>query len=399
MKTWCLLALILIAVCLTSCSAASPVVADLEGSIALEARKQDESSRWKWGSWRFHIPSDHDSISITPSRNAERHFNVKILLEQSPCDTCIWISNFKNNGDGTISVSVTIRHPFYGHDYYTGFDVRGILLLPTHYKMGNPNYPQLSSPCIPSISMGDPELLNPDGFTDAFDPLADGMPPMLRYQPGGDLGGTYDADDREQYWTYGFPLWPFICYNSDEARNHFSSYAIVTRTYQIALPAGDWEFGYTVDACWAPPDNKPVTNVVTDFPKNAGTLHDYRIDASISKPLVGEELSIVKIRAYKHFPDLLEHTSAGHFSAGCLDGWITGHEVSIPSAITDEYLEYEFGLQNLLHRPPGEYPILLNTGIDLDDAQYFESIDPHWDYYSLPFGSHFSQILWVTVES
>ena len=396
MRICALLTIASIAALLASCSVPPPIVPDQEGSIAAKEKRTNESPRWIWGSWRFHVPSDHNSISIAPVRNAARHFNVKILLEQSPCDNCIWIKNFNNNGDGTVSITVSIRHPFPGCDYYTGFDVRGILLLPAHYKVGNPNYPNLGSRSIPSLSEGDPELLNPDGFTEAFVPILSGEGPIFEYQPGGDLGGTYDAED---YFEYGgshlVPIWPFICYYSDEARRHFSSSAVVSRTYHLALPPGEWEFGYTIDACWAPPDNVPVKDVVEDFPKNANTLQDYRIEILISGPLVGDEPSLLKITAYKHFPDLLEHTTLASIFACCLDGWILPYWVYEPALTTDEYYEYHFELRNILNRPPGEYPIIARTLAAGDDYYYLKSIDPNWNSVL----SGFYQVLWVTVES
>ena len=217
MRICTLLIIPLIAVLLASCSAPDPIVPDQEGSIAAKEKSTNDSPRWIWGSWRFHVPSDHNSISIAPVRNAARHFNVKILLEQSPCDNCIWIKNFKNNGDGTVYITVSIRHPFPGCDFYTGFDVRGILLLPTHYRAGNPDDPLWGTfYLIPSLTEGDPELLNPDGFTYSFDPLMDSNPPIFMYQPGGDLGGTYDVEDMDEYSYIGVPIWPFICYYSND---------------------------------------------------------------------------------------------------------------------------------------------------------------------------------------
>jgi len=385
--------LMLSAIFLTSCSGAAvgPVIPT--ASDAGEKVGTSESARlWNWGMFQMHIPADHQSISMIPDRNADRHYNVKMLLEQSPCDNCIWVSKFVNNGDGTVSISIKIRHPYPGQPYYTGFDVRGVLYLTTNYHL----YGSLGNFKIPAHCSGDPELLNADGFTRAYDMSfpTEGIQPIFLYQPDGDLGGSLSKDDIS---GPGTPIWPFICYYSNEERRYFSCTSVVERTYNLALPEGEWVFGYSVDACWAPPTNTPVMNVVDDFPINANTLHDYRIDASISGPLVGEEPSLLKMRIYKHFPELLEHTSAGDCDAVQLDGKIVHHWNPDPISETEEYLEYHFEIKNVLHRPPGFFFFFLFSGYDSIDYDFFKNLDPNFDWGLKPFASTFYQVFWVEV--
>jgi len=381
-----LLMILLLVFTIISCSGVNPTVPGQLSTYSEKETSVNESSRWVWGNWTFHIPEDHNSISIYTDRSAARHFNVKMLLEKSPCDKCIWISGYKNNGDGTVSISISLRHPYPGYAYYTGFDVRGILHLPTSYHVGY----FTDGFRISSLSLGDPELLNPDGYTMAYDPLDQhNDQPIFKYQPYGDLGGGYDLEDRKKYPCTLFM--PFIYFYSSPIRQQFSSSSVVSRTYHLALPEGEWDYGYSVDACWAKPTKIPVENIVEDFPINANTMEAYRIDVSISGPLVGEEPSLLTMRAYKHSPELLANTSGGGLNAECLDGWWAGHSSTNPVNITDQFIEYNFEIRNLLHRPPSIYPVTLSAPTTDTYAWYIE--ESYWE------NSYFNQVFWVTVES
>jgi hypothetical protein len=376
---------------LVSCSSAS-LTAPCEQAQTICVKEFERAANpWIWGNWLMHIPEDHSSIEVLPVRSADKHFNVKTLLEQSPCDNCIWISKFKNNGDGTISIDITLRHPYTANNYFTGFDVRGIFHCPAHNFLINPDIPdQISQYHFPSLETGDPELLNPDGYTGAFTPFKDMTKvPIERYQPGGDLGGTYDEEDQE--YSGWDEIWPFICYYSSDIRRHFASSAIITRTYHIALPPGEWEFGYSVDACWAPPTNVPVMDIVEDFPPQANTLRNYRADMEISGPLVGQEPSTLTIRIYHHLPEALQLYQFTDLSLypGCVQDNNPDHPVG-PTFTNDEYVEFTYELYNEFGRPPGKYPILLYCTIFNDD--YLQNIEEK--YYK---NAGYHQVLWVTV--
>ena len=395
----CLIILLLgLAPALVSCSGGNPAVPDSPGLTKAMERSTGESSRWVWGNWRMYIPEDQSSIEAVPVRSADLHYNVKILLEKKPCDNCLWVSKFVNNSDGTVSIDISIRHPFPANRYYTGFDVPGILHTTTHYRIENPFEYDPNAYHFPVVETGDPELLNPDAYTywQDYSPWAFPVPwegPIFKYQPGGDLGGTFDEDDKEEDgWN---EYWPFINYYSSEVRRHFATNETVTRTYHIALPPGEWEFGYTVDACWAPPINVPVTDIETDFPMQANTLFAYRMDAFISGPLIGLEPSTLTCRVYNHFPELLEFYESGitAFYTNCINGyWHYADEG--PTIVDDEYVEFKYELVNELCRPPGRYPILFFCGMSNPGDHYCKQIEE--DYLR---NARIGQIIWVTVES
>jgi hypothetical protein len=318
-----------------------------------------------------------------------------VLLEQAPCDNCLWVNKLVNNGDGTVSIDISIRHPYPGNRYYTGFDVRGILHTTTHYEIKNPYASDHPQYYLPAVETGDPELLNPDAYIYGQDyspwafPTSD--PPIFKYQPGGDLGGTFDEDDKEfEGWN---EAWPFINYYSSETRRHFATHETVTRTYHIALPPGDCEFGYTVDACWAKPIKIPVTDVEIDFPMQANTLCAYRMDAFISGPLIGLEPSMVTFRVYNHFPELLEFYDYAFFLTDCIEG-SPNYQDEGPTIIDDEYVEFKYKLVNELGRPPGRYPILFLCGLSTPGCHYCNQIEEDWNR-----NCAICQVLWVTVEN
>ena len=379
---------------LISCSSTGPTVPTGQDLTRPTEISEDSASRWIWGNWTMQIPSDHSSIEVVPVRSADKHFNVKMLLEQTPCDNCLWVSKFQNNGDGTISIDITIRHPYPTNDYFTGFDVRGIVYTSTSYTVMPPDEPDFWNYYhIPALETGDLEVLNPDGYTSAFSPFMNNphqYPPICKYQEGGDLGGTFDEDDEQ--FLYDNEFWPYKCYYSSEERRYFAANAVLTQTYNIALPPGEWEFGYSVDACWAPPTNVPVTDVVADFPPQANTLLHYRVEMEISGPLVGLTPSTMFIRLYHHIPEIhnLYTLTDVNLYTNCVEDHEHLTHPDGPTFICDEYVEFAYDLVNELQRPPGKYPVLASCY--LADNDYLDQFEEHWWE-----NARCNQVLWVTV--
>jgi len=380
--------LLVAAFAMISCSGANPAIPAPDVPEKARDGLETESNRWVWGNWRMYVPEDHSRIEITPARRADRHFNVKMLLENGPCDNCIWVSKFVNNGDGTISVDISIRHPYPGNDFYTGFDVRGIFYTDANYHVDYPVGPD-GGPRIPTLSTGDPELLNPDGFTNAYDlSLNQYLGPIFYYQPGGDLGATLEEEDLG--FESGLMLWPYINYYSTEQRRAFTSGATVTRTYHVALPPGEWKFGYSVDACWAKPINIPVTNIETDFPEQANTLLPYRLDAFVSGPLIGQEPSELTVRVYHHNPDLLPYLD--RIDVNAKPFWESTF-FKDPVIVDDKYVEFKWEFANWYNAPPGRYAMEIHSSASDDFISYVYALETKFAKHAQVF-----QVVWVTIE-
>ena len=198
-----------------------------------------------------------------------------------------------------------------------------------------------------------------------------------------------------QYQSYPSydQLWPFKSYYSSEVRRHFASNAVLTQTYHIAIPPGEWEFGYSVDAAWAPPTTVPVTDIETDFPPQANTLFHYRVDLEISGPLVGFESSTLAIRLFHHLPEVLYLYSFTDINlyTNCVEDHKYPVPPDGPTAVNDDYVEFTYELTNDRHRPPGKYPILAVCSLSNND--YLDNIEHYWFKNA---GCH--QVLWVTVQ-
>jgi hypothetical protein len=114
--------------------------------------------------------------------------------------------------------------------------------------------------------MGDPELLNPDGYTMRWSPWYDSGSslPIFNYWPGKYSSGTPTAN-----------LNAYLNFYTTEERHMFIDYGVVTRVYHIFLPPGPVTVGYAVEACWEPPIKTPVIDPAEDFPFSANQEEPY----------------------------------------------------------------------------------------------------------------------------
>ena len=222
-----------------------------------------------WGEWTFFFNAEHDRVDVVPRRQARMHLNVLVKLEEY-CTNCLEIINVKNNGDETIDLTVRISHPFTGFPEYTGFDVKGIIMFNGSYEYSNVSDQLLLPEPFFRVSwreMGDPEVLNPDGYTPRWRPNWDwgSDMPIFSYWEGKYATGDPNAD-----------LNAFLNFYSHEERHMFLTDSHVQRTYHIWLPPGEPVVAaYAVEACWEPPTVMPVTNPSEDFPPSANQPEAY----------------------------------------------------------------------------------------------------------------------------
>ena len=263
---------------------AAPVAPDsLAPETALaQSNHADEGPYRLWGEFVFYINSDHDQVDVVPKRNAHFPLNALKFLEDY-CKDCLQIESIRNNGDGTIDLTVRITHPFNGFPQFTGFDVKGIIMFNGSYE-----YPKFeNSEAIPvqgtsfRISwkeLGDPEVLNADGYTFRWSPTYDSgsNQPIFNYWEGKYASGVPTAH-----------INAFLNFYSSEERHMFAHDRSVTRTYHIWLPPGPVVAGYAVEACWEPPSVTPVTDPLTDFPITANQPEPYvfKIIANNGEPV------------------------------------------------------------------------------------------------------------------
>lgn len=360
MPKWIILFILILPV-LVGCSGgfSSPVGTDADTPVP-EVR-QALNNHCSWGEYQFHINADRSRVDIVPQRQAQHHFNVKMLLEKGPCYNCIWIISLVNNGDGTINLGVALRHPYPGNDYYTGFDVRGIVHFPANGNITKAEGDVWNRP-ISLREAGDPELLNADGYNYIYGVYHDGpdwLGPIKNYQPGGNLGGGIGWG----YYDYPIPLNAFKYYHSSENRRYFSTSQFLVRDYHIYIPPGEWDFGYSVDACWAPPLKDPVTNVPDDFPLWANCMANYRVDAELVGEIDGDNPATLVVDVYNHAgTDVIDFVIVCSGDLFQTELWYMDTD---PIDMGD-HLRWLLPVYNLKGAEPGWYRIAVHTRVNPD---------------------------------
>jgi hypothetical protein len=243
-----------------------------------------------WGEWTLHFSADHSRVDAVPMRSGRFHLNVPRFLEEY-CTDCLDIESIKNNGDGTIDLTVRIIHPFAGHPEYTGFDVKGIIMFQASHSVpwwSRYIYPygtdsDYSYFYMSWAEVGDPEVLNPDGYTVRWSPYWDSgsSMPIFSYWEGKYTRGTPTANINAYRNFY-----------TDEERHMFRVDGSDTETYLISLPPGPVIAGYAVEASWEPPINTPVTDPINDFPISANQEEPYyfRFVVNNDEPITEHEL-------------------------------------------------------------------------------------------------------------
>jgi len=209
------------------------------------------------------------------------HLNTLKFLEDY-CTNCLKVASIRNNGDGTVDLTVALTHPFPGHPELTGFDVKGIMMFDGSCEFRN-QQPLFLLPDPFYVSwrlMGDPEVLNPDGYTPRWSPNWESGSdlPIFNYWEGKFSRGLPNAD-----------LNAYKDFYSSEERHVFTTYSRIERTYKIWLPPGQAVVaGYAVEACWEPPTTTPVKNPIDDFPLSANQPEAYYFRYVVNN---GEEIT------------------------------------------------------------------------------------------------------------
>jgi hypothetical protein len=254
---------------------ATPQNAGTAPGLTDATRSADQGPYRLWSSGMLYFNTAHDRVDVVPNRQSRFHLNTLKFLE-SYCTDCLKITKIKNNGDSTIDLTVAIKHPFPGNPEFTGFDVKGIIIFSGSYKMSGVSAAiPLPNPAVISWrEMGDPEVLNPDGYTHRWSPNYDsGNPaPIYNYWKGKYSNGTPNAD-----------INAYLNFYSLENRHIFQVGHIISKTYKIYLPPGQPVIaGYAVEACWEPPTKTPVTNPIDDFPITANQTEPYAFHVIIN---------------------------------------------------------------------------------------------------------------------
>jgi hypothetical protein len=243
-------------------SQAPPVVPDITNA---KVSPVESTGHFLWAYYAVFVDPETLEVELIPVRQVAGHWNTLTWLEQSPCATCLKLESITPNPDGTLNVNVSIRHPF-DNPNLTGFDVRGIAMF-----NGSHEFPG-SGLVMSDRGLNEGELVNADGFTTLYNPTTAG------HGFEGYFNGKLATTTAPSSTLNAFKR--FITSNPDNLRNAFYPWDKIVVPYQIDMPnpPNQWVFGYAVDACWAPPINKPVDDPMTDFDPEANCPEGWKIN-------------------------------------------------------------------------------------------------------------------------
>ena len=303
-------------------------------------------SRSLLGLYRIVIPADRLEAAIVPDRAATYHFNVLRKLEVQPCTDCLSIESIDRVTENRLQVEIKLTHPFASeHKGLTGFDVRGIVMLP-----GNVDFPA-AGVSVPWEDEDGAAIVGPDGYTRLFNPEefapSKNGPPALRY-----IIGRYATPEFESATVN-----PYLVFVPEAERNHFPAGSSATRVYDFKLPDGRAELGYAVDVSWHPVGG-PVENVPDDFPLSANSQEAYKIYVSIGKGLTptGTGTARVMVEAFDwQGVDTIDEVLIE--APDLYDGEV---EASL-STVGDERFVFYGQIQNSKQAPVGDYPLLVTV--------------------------------------
>ena len=250
--------------------------------------KNQQAFKWTWDVGLYFVSNDHMVIERIPFHCADYHINVNTFIEPPHCLNCLKIGKPQIDPDGSLNVNVTLRHPFTDQPKYTGFDVRGTIFFQAtrFWKkeppwIGTPKNEAIFTEYIPlyfsRVEDGGGQLLNPDGFTMYLFPglhIPGFESPIFNYSKGKQANGPAPDSTINGYKVF----------TNDPDRRMFLVTDVITRTYHIDPPDGEFIFGYVVDACWTPPTKTPVTNPKNDFPPWANCEDGYILASEQIRP-------------------------------------------------------------------------------------------------------------------
>ena len=345
-----------------SCSGNSPVLPDSQDEAitgTLSNCENSEASRYLWGYYNISWDPETGETEVIPVRDIEAHYNVLKFLEHGPCTNCVSVLSATPTGSGTTEFEVQISHPFTQMNF-TGFDVRGVAIFD-----GSHTFPD-SGLTAPDRHSGDGEVVNATGYTALYNSTTVGAGPggLEGYQEGNFASTTIPNANLNGFRS-------FISSGAGNDRNAFSAGDAITETYEIDMPDGGFVFGYAVDASWAPPTIKPVTNPQADFPPEANCPEPWRIDAYEGG--TGLTTKGGNSQLWMHVYDYNGPTSFNPPTVECPDMWNGAIAMNLNSTAADHSLWYA-DLPNNLLPPAGTYKALISVE-DIDNG----SMPPHMD--------------------
>jgi hypothetical protein len=339
MRNISILLTVLTIVAVTSCSGGGGPVTPATPDLTDASPSAHSGQHCLLGYWDIFIDAERSSFEIIPLRDAQMHFNVLYPVEHTWEKSYLEICNVHFRDPNSISLSAFLNHPFPGNLPYTGFDVRVIFI-----SQATCTFPATGA----TVAYGDdvPRLLNPDGYTSLFNPVdypeSANRSNLLKYNRGELAVGSQLTSTVNPYKACGILKYrrAFVPGNDE-----FLSFS-------IHLPDGPVQFGYAIDASWAPAPG-PITDPYTQFPMDANCLEAFKIDLTPGREILPEPGSTALIGATVYdwqgaeTIDKVEIEIPGLFAGtreleyvGSLGGWAHGFLGQIENELGAGYGDY-----------------------------------------------------------
>jgi hypothetical protein len=310
-------------------------------SQSTDPQNQPVNSHQLWGYFNIFVDPSSNSNEVVPLRLASDHWNVLKFLDNGPCTNCVKITGITDSDHDTKLVTVSVKHPFPSPNL-TGFDVRGIAMF-----TGSHLFPT-SGLTISDKSLGQPELINADGFTTLYNIITIGK------GPGGLQGyhkGKFATQNMPDTKLNGFKR--FESAGAANTRSAFYAGQTITKVYDIDMPHQAFFLGYAVDASWAPPINKPVTDPMADFPQLANCYEPYCINVKMNDNTLTDKAGFVDLTI-----TVLDHQGSGSHLQPVLECPEVITSFAISETSPGVYHAYFSNKKNAV---PGEYKLLISV--------------------------------------
>ncbi|MFH1675824.1 MAG: hypothetical protein ABIC40_02280 [bacterium] len=308
-----------VALGITGCSGdpVEPSTSPAVRPAVAERTDESQSGRYLWGYWDVTFDKTTCEFDIVPLRELTFHLNALQFLEPPALagldiDPATLVFDPPAN---KVAVDVVLTHPFPGLNQYSGFDVRGIVILPG----SGINF---SDPFLIIPANGEGRLVNADGWTRWWNPKEFVNPGIFGFkqgligQPGG--AGVFTATlNGYKYFANGLGAHDSVFAAPAFNRGMFAAGAANRRNFNIdfGVSSGDFlKFQYAIDASWEVPSTMNNPDVPGDFPLEANAPEGYAIKVTETENTLwwfggigfGGELNL-SIDVYDWNIDAIEH--------------------------------------------------------------------------------------------
>ncbi len=226
------------------------------------------------------IDTENQDIEISPVRSGMLHLNATSILNSTMGVSAQGVPSEHDPQNGIFTFDITLTHPFPDKPQLSGFDVKGILMVPGGLAAGDVVLP----------ASGETTILNADGYTRWWNPIEFTQPGLFGYSQGNFAVGpkinlTATVNPYKLFADFLGPTdsvsdLTFEPLDTDNARAVFRAGSENTRRYtiQFEMQGGPQIiYGYAIDCSWTPPDVNPPVEIPDDFPIAANQPEPYWI--------------------------------------------------------------------------------------------------------------------------